>query len=520
MRRHPGFLPFAIAAALALTSAAQAEPQLPAGFVDEPVVTGLHFSVCMDFLPDGRLFVTQHINSRILVVRPGPPPVVTVAGRVDSVTVSGERGVFGIAVDPRWPTFPYVYVHASYSGAPRIHLTRYRVFGDLDGTGDGLLTLDSLSRRNILVSLPDSFSIHNGGQVHFGPDSMLYMSLGDDGASCGSQARSRLLGKILRLDVRQVPPGPGPPSPLADITPADNPFVGDANPHSRLVWAYGLRNPYSFTPDPPTGHMVIADVGGAGEEEVDLATAPGRNFGWPLFEGYTPNLPCSNADTATTGTVAPLYTYVRPTNVEDPSVAVISGGRYRRSPGGPATFPPEYEGNIFFSDVYQGFLRRLVPDGAGWRLADSVAGQPSATDWGRDYDGVTSYAIGPDGALWYAKYAERYTSETGQIRRIRWTGPPAGVHPGAAPPRLAVPVPNPARHSVRFAGGVPEGGPATLDIHDVSGARVRRLQLPDSGMLEWDLRDDRGRRLVPGLYFVRLTWDQGPAQVQRLVILP
>lgn len=482
------------------------------------MVFGLHFSVCLAFLPDGRLLVTEHhTSSKVMLVTPGPPATVSVVGKVDSVRVSGEQGLLGIAVDPRWPAKPYVYVHYAYNGAARIHISRYTVLGDLTGSGNGTLTLDSLSRYHIIVSLPDSTIIHNGGQVHFGPDSMLYISVGDDGRSCGAQARERLMGKILRLDVLDLPPGPGGPPPFAEITPADNPFVAHSDPRAHLVWAFGLRNPYSFTIDPPTGHIVIADVGAGLEEEIDLATSPGINFGWPLYEGFSPGIQCVNADTMGVSPERPLYSYAR-----GKGAAIISGGLYRPVPGGESSFPPEYEGSIFLSDVYQGFLRRLVLDGAQWRLADSVAGQPSATDWGRDYDGVTTYTIGPDGALWYAKYAEQYTWVTGEIRRIRWTGPPAAT---ASNPlggtRLEPPAPLPARNQVRLAWQLDRPGHITLEAFDVTGARVRRmvagLQPDGPGAINWDLTDDRGRRLPPGLYFVALTSATG-RDVRRVVL--
>ena len=504
-------------AAPSLAPRALAAPAVPSGFVDERIAYPLHFAACMTFLPDGRVLVTGQLESRISLVVPATGAISSV-GTIDSVRITPEQGLFGIAVDPRWPASPYVYVHYAYSGAPRIHISRFTVSGDLDGTLGGTLALVPGSEYRVLVSLPDSTANHNGGQVHFGADSLLYVSVGDDLASCGAQSKSRLIGKILRLKVRLLPAGGGGPPALADITPATNPFVLDPNPHARLVWAYGLRNPYSFAIDRPTGHVAIADVGSAGQEELDLAISAGRNFGWPLYEGYQPRFPCQNADTTASGTTAPIAVYERTFT----DAAVVCGGRYRPA-GGPSDFPAEYDGSLFFSDVYHGFLRRLVPDGGGWRLADPVPGQPNATDWGTDFDGVTSYQLGPDGALWYSKYAEQYEGFTGEIRRIRWTGAPVSVPPApGALARLEAPVPSPASGSTRLAWTLEQASQVAIDAYDVHGKRVRRIrqgfQPAGRHTTTWDLADEGGKAVRPGLYFLRLVTPVGHA-VRSLVVV-
>ncbi|MGB1276625.1 MAG: HupE/UreJ family protein, partial [Nannocystaceae bacterium] len=128
--------------------------------------------------------------------------------------------------------------------------------------------------------------------LRFGPDGHLYVGLGDDGTAfpglnCAARDRSILVGKILRLDVGAVrtATGSGPPS-QATITPAGNPFSG---PNAQLVYSSGLRNPFRFNIDAPTGNLLVADVGGQLEEEWNLVTGPGQDFGWPFLEGVTPS---------------------------------------------------------------------------------------------------------------------------------------------------------------------------------------------------------------------------------------
>jgi glucose/arabinose dehydrogenase len=397
---------------LFVAAESRAQAFLPPGFTDEMVVSGFRYSPSMAWLPDDRILVVEKYDARIRLVVNGvllPMPIAV----IDSVRHTPESGLLGIALDPGWPARPYVYAHYNHVGAPYIHIARYTAVGDLEFTGNGHFTIDPASRHLVLADLPDDQTIHNGGNVRFGPDGMLYVSLGDDSNPCRAVLKEFLQGKILRLDVSNLPPGPGGPPALADITPADNPFVADPSPWARLVWAYGLRNPYSFQVDPPTGHLVIADVGDSHWEEVDLQTTPGQNFGYPSFEGPTnTTIFCPYFEPQTS--VPPIYAYDRTQFCC--GAAIITSPRYRRM-GGTYQFPAEYEGDVFVSDVGEGILRRAHFDGTSWDLADSVAGQPTALNWGIGMVGVTDYYLHPDGSLYYLRYAHYFQDGTGVIRR-------------------------------------------------------------------------------------------------------
>ena len=125
------------------------------------------------------------------------------------------------------------------------------------------LKLDARVLGGEYGALPDLAAKHNGGTLRFGPDGMLYVGLGDDDSPCRAQDLTKLQGKILRLDVSSLPAGGGPAPRYAMLTPPDNAFVAHADSAARLVWALGLRNPFSFTIDAPTGCLVIGDVGNA-----------------------------------------------------------------------------------------------------------------------------------------------------------------------------------------------------------------------------------------------------------------
>jgi hypothetical protein len=202
-----------------------------------------------------------------------------------SVNTNGEGGLMGMALAPDYQTSGTFYVHitADDSGAPsglRNEIRRYqRSSGDPDiadaGSGDVILTIQQ----------PDTN--HNGGWIAFGADGFLYISIGDGGGAgdpfASGQDADTLLGTILRID------------PLSDDFPGDterdyaipagNPFSGGGG--APEIWAYGLRNPFRVSFDRNTGDLYIGDVGQATLEEIDLVEPgdAGLNFGWSVREG-------------------------------------------------------------------------------------------------------------------------------------------------------------------------------------------------------------------------------------------
>jgi glucose/arabinose dehydrogenase len=145
---------------------------------------------------------------------------------------------------------------------------------------------DPLSARVVLRIDHHQFQNHNGGDLAFGPDGDLYIGVGDGGSEGdphgNGQNTDTLLGKLLRID-----PSPGG----GYRVPNTNPFVGQAGKRPE-IWAYGLRNPWRFSFDRLTGDLIIADVGGSVEEEIDFApagTGAGANYGWAIWEGNRRN---------------------------------------------------------------------------------------------------------------------------------------------------------------------------------------------------------------------------------------
>ncbi len=482
---------------------------LPDGFSDDSIAASINLPVGLAEVPDPatvptrRVLFVEQTSGRVGLVIDG---AVTTVGSVPGVsTTDPERGLLGIAVDPGWPARPYLYTHSTDErSGNHIAISRFTVTGDLGFRSNGLLQFDPGTRYDLRADFPDNAGNHNGGTVHFGPDGRLYVSLGDDATYCPALDLTVAVGKILRLDVSRLPASGSGPAPYALIAPPDNPFATSADSVARLVWAEGLRNPFRFTIDPPTGALVIGDVGLNSWEEVDLATTGGLDFEWPLYEGPVAYTTCSV--TAPTPMVGPIAYYPHPDGE-----AIIGGPRYRRPANGVFGFPTEYEGDIFFLDYYTGFLRRIKEGNGSWSPA-SAPGQPNADDWGTGFNDVPDLEELSDGSLWYCR---QYTSGaySGEIRRIRYGN---GVPPPPPPPSssgydvtLARPWPNPSRSAVTIAWTQPGAGHVILSIYGTDGRRVRALYDGDAAgsgqqQIDWDGLDDHGARARPGLYFVRL----------------
>lgn len=512
----------ALCLALLLPAAdACAQIDLPDAFTDVAVVGGLSEPTNLCFLPDGRLLVVeQHAAQVRLVVNGAFAPTDPVLWVSDVNTSGGERGLLGIAADPGWPARPYVYLYYDHALSPTCRISRFTATGDVAFAGDGDFALDPLSRHDVLTTIPDVAAIHNGGSLRFGPDGMLYASLGDDGTACNAQDPAVLAGKILRLDVSGLPPGAGGPPAVATIAAAGNPFAASPDSNARLVWAYGLRNPFSFHVDPLTGDLFVADVGAATFEELNHVTEGGRNFGWPFYEGPLRHVfDCPAADTSA-GFVAPIYWHA---NGPTTGASIIGGTIYRRPPGATTPFPASYEGDVFVSDLYEWFLRRLKNDGGTWSIAPE-AGQPNATDWATSMRWSSDFQVGPDGALWYTMLWTNYPLPDGQVRRIYPANPasvgPVGPASGIA---LAAPRPSPARGEARIAYRLDRPRAVRLAIHDLAGRRVRTLvagEVLGAGehLARWDGRAHDGSAAPAGAYVVRLE-SAGESASRRLVWL-
>lgn len=364
----------AVALVLLAVRGARADAEVPDGFVEEKVVQGITGAVALAIAPDGRIFVCEQTGT-LRVVKGGqmlPESFVSLA--VDS---TWERGLIGVALDPRFPEEPYVYLHYIPSDPyPRHRISRFTARGDRAVPGSEKILFEGDDQRKVTSPVPAG---HQGGALHFGPDGKLYFGLGDQRTGAPAQSLDSILGKMLRIN----PDGTIPP---------DNPFLDRTQGACRAIWAIGLRNPFAFAFHPTTGRMLINDVGESTWEEIDEGKA-GANYGWPKSEGPT-------NDPAFQG---PLHAYGRGVGRS------ITGGTFYTA----TQFPEEYRNKYFFMDFEDHWIRVLDPE------------HPvSAPIFARRLVRPVDLGVGPDGCL-YVLHRNAWVKDdafkpgTGFITRIR-----------------------------------------------------------------------------------------------------
>lgn len=290
---------------------------------------------------------------------------------------SSEQGLLGLAFHPADPDL--LYVNYTDTGGDTVIAEFRRVDGGLDS---------STERKLLLVAQPATN--HNGGNLEFGPDGMLYIGMGDGGASNdrfgNGQDPSTRLGSMLRLD-------PRPSGELPYTVPDDNPLSAGAG--DPLVYAIGLRNPWRFTFD--AGLLYIADVGQGRWEEVNVVAAEAgsaENFGWPVLEG-TSCFTTANCDRSGGSAVDGFGVEMVEPVVEYPHSegCSVTGGVVMRDPA-----IPELEGFYLYGDFCNGFVRGFFA-GEPDSNAELVSELSSISSFGVDADGRV-LVVSLTGSIW------------------------------------------------------------------------------------------------------------------------
>jgi PKD repeat protein/glucose/arabinose dehydrogenase len=514
---------------------------LPANFQESIVFSGLNHPTAVRFASDGRVFVAEK-SGLIKVFDNLADTTPTVFGDLrTAVHDFWDRGLLGLALDPNFPTAPYVYVLYAYDAPPG---QTAPVWNDAcpsppGPTTDGCVVTGRLSRLTasgntmtgeqvLLSGWCQQFPSHSIGDLRFGADGALYVS-GGDGASFNNVDYGQYGGSVgsptPRNPCGDPPAGVGgvesPPTAeggslrslslhrvagpallngtILRVDPAtgnalpDNPLAGNADPIARRIVAEGLRNPFRFTTRPGTNDLWIGDVGWNTWEELDRQPSPTggvTDFGWPCYEGAArqsgyqgANLNICTGLYAAGTALGPYYTYnhsasVVPGDGCPTGSSSITGLAFYN--GG--SYPSAYNGALFFADHSRNCIWVMFPGANGLPDAGNLAAfvTPAA--------GPVDLEIGPGGDLFYAGF------DDGTIRRIQY-------FPTNQPP-------------IASATGTPTSGNAPLTVSfDGSGSSD-----PDPGdtiTYSWDLNGDgvygdstavapSFTYTTPGTYSVRL----------------
>src|SRR5688572_20975211 len=280
----------------------------------EEVAKGLQKPVYLTHDGTDRFFIVEQ-RGIVRLAEKGQMKKTPYLDIVKNVIEQGECGLLSIAFHPKFAENGYLYVNYTKKN-PKLHTVVSEFKADPKAD-----RVDATTER-ILLTVDQPFSNHNGGQIKFGPDGMLYIGMGDGGSGNdprnNGQKPGELLGKMLRIDVNDRDPYG---------IPKDNPFVNN-KAYRPEIWATGLRNPWRFTFDRATGVCYAGDVGQNKWEEIDVIVK-GGNYGWRLREGKHPFL-------STGGTqqlIDPIAEYGRELGLSVTGGYVYRGERFKQLQG-------------------------------------------------------------------------------------------------------------------------------------------------------------------------------------------
>ncbi len=335
-----------------------------------------------------RWFVVERQGVVRVFETANPAAPTTYVDITSSVRSGGERGLLGMAFHPSFPATPEIFLSYTRAGDGASHVSRFILNNTTAPTG---------FTEQVLLTVDQFAGNHNGGDIAFGPDNYLYFGLGDGGGSGDpnetGQDTTNLLGSMLRIDVLGVAfPVPG------YQVPPDNPFAGNAKcgptrtnaDDCPEIYAWGLRNPWRWSFDAPTGQLWLGDVGQGAWEEVDIIER-GGNYGWSCREGAN-NFPAGSTCSGG-GLIDPVSEYPHGSG----NISITGGYVYR------GNTIPGLTGRYVFADYGSGRIWALQNDGLGGYTNELLIDTP--------YN-ISAFALGEDDALYFADFSNN------RIRRL------------------------------------------------------------------------------------------------------
>jgi glucose/arabinose dehydrogenase/PKD repeat protein len=417
----------------------------PPGFNDQ-LVAAVPQPTAIAFTPDGRMLVTSKSGQLSVVARDGTvgvPPALDLGARV---CANNERGLVGLAVDPDFAANSFIYLYWTFKKFGDCPTNRFLTDTPVNRVARYVLGADDRvvagSETLLIDNVPSPSGFHNSGDLQFGKDGYLYVSIGEGQRQEEARNRGSLMGKIVRIT-------------RSGDVPPDNPFLGAGSARCALtgktasgscqeVFAYGLRNPFrmAFDPNAAGTRFHINDVGWNTWEEVNLGQA-GADYGWNLREGgCVANISGSfDCGPPPAGMTDPIFAY------QHDQCSAITGGAF--VPAG--VWPAGYDGAYLHADYACGKIFRLQR-GAGGGYTSSVFAS------GLGLSSAVHMRFGPHNgsqALYFTTFRDG-----GQVRRITFTS--GNVAPSAE--LTASPTTGDAPLTVSFDGSAssdPEGGALT-----------------------------------------------------------
>ena len=439
--------------------------------------SGFNSPVSIKHAGDSRLFVVEQDGVIKVVNANGSvnaTPFLDIDARV--IDTGNERGLLGLAFHPQYMSNGFFFVNYINNSGDTV-VSRFITNPPNGDVADP-------NTEEILLTISQPFSNHNGGDLAFGNDGYLYIATGDGGSGGDpdnySQNLNSLLGKMLRINVNNAQGGNN------YAIPADNPFVGNGSALDE-IWAYGLRNPWRFSFDSLTHDMWIGDVGQGNIEEIDFmesTSSGGENFGWRCYEGNSAYNTTGCPDIGTLTFPVAQYTH----SASGAFKCSITGGyRYRGT-----TFPNFY-GLYFFADYCSNEIGTLTPNGSGWDMAFS--NQFSGNGW-------TTFGEALDGELYIAG------RNTGNIYHIV----DASLSIDEYSQVLFNLYPNPANEWIHIKSNSNQTI-QTINIYSLSGKKVKSINGNNFDVLEVNTSS-----LASGMYLAEIISTNSHKEIKKLVI--
>ncbi len=444
----------------------------------ELFASGFNSPVSIKNAGDNRLFVVEQDGIIKIVNSDGSvnaTPFLDIDGRV--IDTGNERGLLGLAFHPQYMSNGFFFVNYINNSGDTV-VSRFITNPPNGDVADP-------NTEEILLTISQPFSNHNGGDLAFGSDGYLYIATGDGGSGGDpdnyAQNLNSLLGKMLRININNAEGGNN------YAIPADNPFVGNAGALDE-IWAYGLRNPWRFSFDSETNDLWIGDVGQGAIEEINFVSstsAGGENYGWRCYEGNSTynTTGCPDMNTLT----FPVAQYNHSGN--GPFKCSITGGyRYR------GTAFPNFVGLYFFADYCSNEIGFLTPNGNDWDL--TFSNQFTGNGW-------TTFGEAINGELYIAG------RNSGNVYHII----DASLSVNDYTKSTIKMYPNPVDDILIFETSTASNPIKSIIIYDLQGKIVKAFETNLSNRIEIRTKD-----LANGLYLTEISSGNSEKEIKKLII--